>query len=147
MIIKQNTGRFSGRYWSQTSNDDPLILSKFERLQFKQYVRLSKRNWIDSQQMLLAYCLDKAVILWKRKPFQPGKSGVRCSIFVNNSEKLSSELLRDAVDVARLFWLESTFFVHLNPRFFPENAEKTFKECGWEYHGESREGYPIYFYD
>lgn len=136
----------SGQFWQETSDRDPLVLNELERLTLRRYYhpsdadRLTRRN----QRMLMRYLTGQGIMFWRRKEFLPGKTGIKCVLFVNNSERSSVELLQDAMELARSFWLESPFFAEINPKLFPPDAKKIFEQCGWKYHGKSNDGYPIY---
>lgn len=139
----------TGRLWSEAPDLDPLIQNELERLKLRRYYRpvTSDRLPRKNQRMLLRYLTGQSFMYWRRKSFIPGITGIQCVLFINNSEKSSLELLEDAVVLARSFWLESPLFVHINPRLFPDDAEKIFQKAGWKFQGKSKEGFPIYIYD
>lgn len=146
MTGKEKIRRLSGRYWSETSDNDPLVLNELEGLNLKRYYKPSNADWLErrTQRMLLRYLTGKGILFWKRQPFLPNKTGIRCMFLINNSERQSIELLRDAIEIAKIFWVDSPFFVHINPKLFPKNAEQIFKQLGWKFQGRSKENYPIY---
>lgn len=138
----------SGRFWAQTSDHDSLVINELEKLNLRRYYKPLSSDYFKrrNQRMLLRYLNGQAILFWRRKSFLSGKNGIKCVLFVNNSEKPSIELLQDAIQLAKLFWIESPFFVHINPKLFPKDAEKAFIDCGWRYSGKSKEGFQIYYH-
>ena len=49
--------------------------------------------------------------------------------------------------LARLCWIEYSFFAHIDPKLFPKDAEQLFIRCGWKRIGVTSGKAPIYTSD
>ena len=70
--------------------------------------------------------------------------GVNCSVFRNESNTLSSELIQEACDIAWLKWPGKRLFTFVNPQKIKSvNPGCCFKKAGWKSCGMSKAGLHI----
>lgn len=73
-----------------------------------------------------------ALFTWRRERRQDGQSGINCSIFRNESAVLSSDLIREADDLAWERWPGERHFTFVNPRKVRStNPGCCFIKAGW----------------
>lgn len=85
------------------------------------------------EKMVLLSADEAALFVW-RKFNNPDEVGVNCSVFRNESSNfLSSFLIREAVELARLKWpLETRFYTYVNPRLVASGLPGyCFRRAGW----------------
>ena len=88
------------------------------------YVRYGFSGKGESMVLLTIDCLA----LWCWREVEMG--GIYCSIFRNEGDVLSSELVKEADQLAWQRWDESRHFTHVNPREVKGDG-KCFKAAGW----------------
>lgn len=75
----------------------------------------------------------KAVFVWKKFRDASGQTGVNCSIFRNESPRLSSELILEAEKIAWQRWPGERLYTYVNPRKIrSQNPGCCFKKAGWK---------------
>jgi hypothetical protein len=95
-----------------------------------------------------------ALYVWKRNmipldqrsryPRQDRQAGVFCSVFRNESPILSSDLIREAMDLAWRRWPGERLFTYVNPaKIRSTNPGACFKYAGWRCCGMSKGGLVI----
>lgn len=90
--------------------------------------------------LLTADCA--ALFVWRAERFRlDGQSGIYCSIFRNESPVLSSELIREACDLAWQRWPGERLFTHVADRKIRStNPGACFKKAGWRRCGRNADG-------
>ncbi|MFN5170904.1 MAG: hypothetical protein ACK5DD_14890 [Cyclobacteriaceae bacterium] len=125
-----------GAHWTETTSDDELILNELKRLGISRYLRPSKKDLTmlgANKRLVLIHMTGQAIMVWEKQPFIMKNPGLRCVLFVNNSQIPSIVLLKEAMKMARLSWMESPFFVDLlSGDAFPKEIESVLRICGWE---------------
>jgi hypothetical protein len=124
-----------GDFWTEALSDDPLILNELKRLGISHYLTQSKEDltmYGKNKRLILRHITGQAILVWEKQRVEPKKYGIRCVLFVNNSQADSVDLLGEAMKLARLCWIEYSFLVNIDPKLFPKNAEKIFVNCGWK---------------
>jgi len=137
MAKHPNFRPFVGSLWIESPSDDELILNELERLKLSRYLRQSKTDltiYGRNKRLVLRHVTGQAILVWEKQYYTTKKYGIRCVLFINNSQKDSKDLLKEAMKLARLCWIEYPFFVQVDPRLHLMNAEKIFVACGWEPH-------------
>ncbi len=84
----------------------------------------------------------KALFAWRKENYRKdGQRGINCSIFRNESQTLSSELIREAMEVAWERWPGERLFTFVDPgRIRSSNPGCCFLKANWRRCGKSRRG-------
>jgi len=89
----------------------------------------------------------QALFVWVRPPDGvqfSGQVGVNCSVFRNESSTRSSDLIREAMELAWRRWPGERLFTYVNPRKIRStNPGYCFKAAGWRRCGVSKGGLVI----
>jgi len=87
-----------------------------------------------------------ALFVWRKakRPDRAGQQGVYCSVFRNEGGALSSELIREAEQLAWRRWPRERLYTYINPQEIESvNPGYCFKVAGWETCGETQGGLVI----
>lgn len=87
----------------------------------------------------------KAVFLWRKEKFRKDdQAGVNCAIFRNEGQRLSSDLIHCADEIAWKRWPGERLFTFVNPRKIrSSNPGFCFLKAGWRKCGFSKGGFQI----
>jgi len=105
-----------------------------------------KRICGPGEKMVLMTVDCLALFVWRKakRPDLAGQQGVYCSIFRNEGEVLSSELILEAEKLARRRWPGERLYTYINPREIESvNPGYCFKVAGWQKCGETQGGLVI----
>lgn len=84
------------------------------------------------QKLVLTTPCRRALFVWRKFISGDGQQGVNCSIFRNEGAGLSSELIRDADDIADARWPGQRHYTYVNPRAVQSrNPGFCFIQAGW----------------
>jgi hypothetical protein len=87
--------------------------------------------------LLTADC--DALFVWRRFISGDGQEGVNCAVFRNESAILSSELIREAEQLAWQRWPGERLYTYVNPRGIKStNPGCCFKKAGWRVCGKTK---------
>jgi hypothetical protein len=126
--------------WVEVRDGNPLALDLFRR----HYSKLVYKDGRDPKRfvgpgfrMVLLSTCGRALFVWKKFISKDGQEGLNCSIFRNESENLSSWLIKEAMLLAAERWPEERrYFTYVNPRKIKSvNPGYSFKQAGWNYCG------------
>lgn len=82
-----------------------------------------------------------ALFVWLKFISDDGQEGVSCSVFRNEGDTLSSELIREACELAWRRWPGERLYTYVNSRKVRStNPGYCFKQAGWRVCGEWRKG-------
>lgn len=82
-----------------------------------------------------------AVFAWRKGINGDGQQGVMCSIFRNESDRRSSDLILAAEQMAWKKWPADRLFTYVDPRKVRSvNPGCCFKKAGWKTCGRSKKG-------
>jgi len=100
-------------------------------------------NLNDKMVLLTGDCA--ALFVWGKRPLvRDGQYGVVCSIFRNESPVQSSDLIREAMDLAWRRWPGERLFTYVNAaKIRSTNPGACFKYAGWKTCGKSKGGLVI----
>ena len=92
--------------------------------------------------MVLRTVRYDAMFAWRLARFrQDRQAGIECSIFRNEGSIRSSDLIREAQDLAWGRWPGERLFTYIDPEAVRSpNPGYCFKVCGWRTCGASRRG-------
>ena|SRR3972149_3194991 len=88
----------------------------------------------------------KAAFIWVHNTTEryDGETGVQCSFFRNESTVLSSELIREACEIAWRKWPGERLWTYVNPsKIKSTNPGACFLKAGWRKCGQSKGGLVI----
>lgn len=126
--------------WVEVRDGHPSALDLFKRHYSKLLYRDGrnpKRFVGPGFRMVLLSTCGRALFVWKKFMSKDGQLGLYCSIFRNESEYLSSWLIKEAMLLAEQRWpKEIRYFTYVNPRKIKSvNPGYSFKQAGWNYCG------------
>jgi hypothetical protein len=110
---------------------------------YKDLVRYGFSGQGESLILMTTDC--KALFGWnKSKQRDDGQEGVNCFVFRNEGEILSSELIKEACELAWKRWHGERLFTYVNAKKIKsDNPGYCFKMAGWSYCGKSKGGLDI----
>lgn len=145
---------FSGGYWYAVGDGDARAFDLMRNhYSFQAYADGRRQNLLNrnrhlfvgpGQKMVLlgADCL--ALFVWRKFIDKSGQSGVNCAVFHNASDRLSSELILEAEQLAWQRWPGERFYTYVNPHKVKSvNPGYCFKRAGWSCCGKSSKGLVI----
>ena len=95
--------------------------------------------------MILLSSDDMALFVWRKTRFRhDGQDGIECSIFRNEGDELSSDLIREACILAWERWPGTRLFSYVNgKKIRSTNPGHCFMMAGWRKEGKSGKGLTI----
>lgn len=85
-----------------------------------------------------------ALFGWRKFRDDSGQEGVNCSVFRNEGDMLSSDLVREAMAIAWLRWPGARLYTYVNAeKVESENPGYCFKVAGWQSAGKTKGGLDI----
>ena len=125
--------------WIEIKDGNPIAANLFSRHYSKYHYkdkRITKRFVGPGERIVLLSTCERALLVWKKFRSLDNQEGISCSIFRNESEKLSSELLLEAESFARRKWQDNRLYTYVNPRkISSKNPGDCFKVAGWRFCG------------
>ena len=86
----------------------------------------------------------RALFVWRKFLDDSGQRGVNCAAFRNESPHRSSDMIREAVTLARLRWPGERLYTYVDPaRVRSPNPGYCFEQAGWRYAGKTKKGLHI----
>ena len=86
----------------------------------------------------------RALFVWRKFKSDDGQHGVNCAVFRNESPHRSSDMIREAMQIAWNRWPGERFYTYVNPRKVTSpNPGYCFKCAGWQACGRSKRGLVI----
>lgn len=92
---------------------------------------------------------DDALFVWRKFIDDSGQIGVNCAVFRNESNRLSSDLIRYACDIAWMRWPGERLYTYVDPSRIRRHNKRhrkarppgyCFLMAGWESAGETKSG-------
>lgn len=94
--------------------------------------------------MALLTLAGDALFIWRKFRPADGQEGVNCAVFRNEGTALSSELIREACELAWQRWPGARLYTYVNPRRVrSRNPGYCFLCAGWRRCGRSKGGLVI----
>jgi hypothetical protein len=91
------------------------------------------------EKMVLLSVDGRALFVWRKFISSAGERGINCAIFRNESDLLSSDLIREAEGLAWERWPGERLYTYVNPRAIRSvNPGFCFKAAGWRVCGETK---------
>src|SRR5690349_16031476 len=99
--------KLSESHWVEVRDGNPYVLDLFSRHYSKRiYQDGRKVNRIvgPGQRMVLLSTCGRALFVWRKFISMDTQTGINCSVFRNESDILSSTLIKEAVALANKRW-------------------------------------------
>lgn len=137
-------------YWFAIKDGDPravaLMRRHYSHKKTNHYKDLVRYGFSGQGESLILMTVDcKALFGWcKQKQRDDGQQGVNCFVFRNEGSVLSSELIKEACELAWQRWHGERLFTYVNSKKIKsDNPGYCFKVAGWNYCGKSKGGLDI----
>mgnify|MGYP000493859090 CR=1 FL=1 len=130
------------KYWLITKDGDPDARKLADR-HYSRKKRGAKLFCGPGEKLILITPERDAVFVWRKCYYRlDNQKGVECTLFRNEGKYLSSELIKEAVKLAKMKWKdEKRFFTYVNPqKIKSQNPGYCFKKAGWRVCGKSKKG-------
>jgi len=97
------------------------------------------------EHMVLLTLRCDALFVWRKFIDKSGQTGVNCAVFRNEGDILSSELVKEACDLAWSRWSGERLYTYVNQHAIRStNPGYCFKKAGWTSRGFTKDdGYVI----
>jgi hypothetical protein len=93
------------------------------------------------EKMVLVGWMCQAVFAWCKSIRDDGQTGVNCTIFRNESQHRSSDMILEAMELAWERWPGERLFTFVNPKAVAScNPGYCFLMAGWKRCGKSKKG-------
>ena len=90
--------------------------------------------------VLMTQC-GRALFVWRKFRNMDNQQGINCAVFRNESDLLSSDLIREAEKLAWAKWPNERLYTYVNPRKVKSrNPGYCFKIAGWKVCGQTKRG-------
>ena len=127
--------RMNARHWWITRDGDPKCLEMYKR-HYSRYQYKDGREpnlFVGPGEKLVLRTRDgDAFFVWRKFIDDSGEKGVNCAAFRNESDIKSSELIRQACEIARVVWPDSRMYTFVNPgKVRSKNPGYCFLMAGW----------------
>jgi len=129
--------------WIEVSDGDDRIHSIYERHYSSRPYRLLRRHWKNwkrisppGEHLILLTTFGDALFVWVKEQIRHDKQeGVNCSVFRNEGDTLSSELIREADEMAWQKWpQEKRHFTYVDSKKIKSSHPGyCFLRAGWHY--------------
>lgn len=125
--------------WIEIRDGNPMALDIFSR-HYSKYIykdgRTPNRFVGPGQRMVLISDCGRALFVWRKFISMDKQDGINCSVFRNESDKLSSWLIDEAVKLAHVRWPGERLYTYVNAnKIQSKNPGYCFKVCGWKFVG------------
>ena len=130
---------FDGMYWFAVSKRDPRAVALFSRHYSSRKNGATIQDWLAAgitapgESLVLLTPAGDALFVWVRQRYTlDGQTGVNCAVFRNEGTYLSSELIREAEQLAWARWPEERLYTYVDPdQVRSANPGYCFKMAGW----------------
>ena len=142
---------FDDDHWYAVKDGDPRATALYERhyscVNLKARRRTGDRRICGpGEKMVLLTAGCDALFVWRKakRPDLAGQEGAYCSIFRNEGDVLSSELILEAEQLAWRKWPDARLYTYVDPgKVGSPNPGYCFKVAGWQKCGETQGGLHI----
>lgn len=129
-------------HWHQVRDGHPAALRLFERHYSKYHYKDGRRpnRFVGPGERIVLITKDgDALFVWRKFRDDSGQVGVNCSVFRNESKILSSEFIRQAMDIAWQKWPGERLYTYVNAgKVKSSNPGCCFKKAGWRQCGVTK---------
>lgn len=126
--------------WVMTRDGDPAALALFRRHYSKYNYKDGRRPTLfvgPGEKLVLLTKNKKGLFVWRKFIDDSGQTGVNCAVFRNEkSGIISSELIREAEEIAARRWPGCRVYTYVNPEAIKSrNPGFCYKVAGWKFCG------------
>lgn len=129
-------------HWCQVPDGDPTARALFHRHYSYAPYRDGRRPVLfvgPGEKLVLVTAAGDALLVWRRFQSSGHQDGVNCAVYRNEGPLRSSDLLREAMDIAWDRWPGERLYTYVNPRRIrSSNPGCCFKKAGWKTVGLTR---------
>lgn len=145
--VKPHETRLCGGSWIAVSDGDARARALFLRHYSARHYRDGRRRSLfvgPGEKMVLLSLECDALFVWRKFISGDGQQGVNCAVFRNEGPRLSSDLIREACELARVRWPRERFYTYVDPRKIrSKNPGTCFVKAGWTRCGVTKGGLVI----
>ncbi len=131
-------------HWQEYKDGNPKGLELYERhYSAYQYADGRERKLFcgPGEKIVLMTRRQDALFVWRKFIDASGEKGINCAIFRNESNILSSELIKEAMFIAQLRWPGERLYTYVNSNKIKSvNPGCCFKKAGWKRCGATQGG-------
>lgn len=122
-------------YWIQVKDGHPVAVDIFSRHYSKYHYKDGRdptRFVGPGERIVMIGKKSDALFVWRKFRDASGQIGINCAIFRNEGDQLSSLLILQAEQIAKVKWPGERFYTYVNPRKIEsKNPGYCFKKAGW----------------
>lgn len=129
-------------YWLSVKDGDPRAADLYRR-------HYSHRNYADGrrdrygyrnrflicgpgEKLVLLGADEQALFVWRKFRDDSNQEGINCAVFRNEGNQRSSDLIREASEIAHARWPGERLYTYVNPRAIQSsNPGYCFLKAGW----------------
>jgi hypothetical protein len=130
--------------WWLTKDGDRTCSALYRRHYSARRYKDGRHSWLfcgPGEKLILRTWEGDAFWVWRRFADNSGQEGVNCAAFRNESNHLSSELVRQADAIADFCWPGVRHYTYVNAaRIRSVNPGFCFKAAGWSVCGKTKGG-------
>lgn len=134
-------------HWWLTKDGDADCLALYERhYSAHRYAdgRVRKLFCGPGEKVVLRTDAGDACFVWRKFRDDSGQQGINCAVFRNESAHRSSDLIRQADEIADCLWPHSRHYTYVNPKAVRSaNPGFCFLAAGWTRCGRTKGGLMI----
>lgn len=132
------------RHWWLTKDGDRDCLELYERhYSAYRYADGRKRKLFvgPGEKVVLRTKPGDAMFVWRKYIDDSGQQGINCAVFRNESQHQSSELIRQADEIADCLWPDRRHYTYVDPaKVRSTNPGFCFAAAGWTRCGRTKGG-------
>ncbi len=137
-----------GKLWElSVTRNDPQTVAMYQRhYSFKAREHMPAKFGNPGHYIGLMTAKRDALFLWSEEKYRrDGQVGINCTVFRNESNLLSSDLIREAIDIAWRRWPGKRLFTFVDAsKIKSRNPGYCFKLAGWTSCGATKTGLLIF---
>jgi hypothetical protein len=137
-------------YWVRSADGDSMGYAIYRRHYSARNRHPKRRRFVGpGQRIVLVGWFCSALFVWRKAKYRAdGQTGVECAVFRNESHHRSSDMIRDAMEIAWEKWPDERLFTMVDPkRVRGTNPGYCFKMAGWKSCGHTLKGLRILEYN
>jgi hypothetical protein len=132
------------QHWCHSADGDPISYRMYHRHYSSGKNPFPKQKQFvgPGEKIVLVGMMCPALFVWRKERYRlDGQTGVNCAVFRNESDHISSDMIREAMDLAWERWPGERLFTMINPRKIRStNPGYCFLVAGWRRCGRTKRG-------
>ncbi len=129
-------------FWMPVKDGDRRARAIFDRHYSRYHYADGRRPVLfvgPGEKMVLMTVDCDALFIWRRFISGDGQTGINCAVFRNESKHLSSDLIREAMQLASCKWPGERLYTYVAPnKIKSTNPGYCFQKAGWHKCGETK---------